>query len=387
MKILLVLHGTPIEKMGGAGLLVHHLSQELAILGHEVHVLAPQNSSFQTRLLHLKKDWGALHILETQYFQWSDSWENKQAQILLQTWLQELKPDVCHIHHLSGLPLNFHQLLPQRTKLIITLHDYAIPCARGQLYHREHRICHSNDIQNCLSCLQPFRASKGAILRRLEIAKELLFSAHVLLSPSQDLAHRFQNLYSNCNIQTISLPLFEHLKTSSSYEKNTDFIFVGSIIPTKGLDLFLKALLRFPQDQTPSAKIIGFSSSYPTWKNYEQYCRNLASLSPAITWLGEKEHAETIQEMKSAQSLVLPSLWAENSPITIREATSLGLQVICSAWGGSSELLSSSQFILDKPSIFRLYNLLKEAQKQQSTSFQTWPSTRAYCQQLLSVYN
>lgn len=383
MRILLVMHGTPLSKMGGVGLLVHNLSRELAIQGHEVHCLAPRSSKTQTRLLHEKQSWGELHILETKYFQWSDSWENIQAQTLLKEWLHELQPEICHCHHLSGLPLAFHRLLPQACKLVITLHDYAIPCARGQMYHREHRICDSNDPENCHSCLQPFRARKGAILRRLEQARELLFRADHLLSPSLDLSLRIQRLYPQLKISIIDLPVFDHVSPSKT--KDSTFIFVGSIIPTKGLDLLLKAILRFPKENTPSLKIIGFSAQYPTWKNYQQHCQKLASLSPSINWLGEKEHKECLEEMATAKCLVIPSIWPENSPLTIREATSLGLAVICPKWGGSSELAPQALILL-KPSIHHLYERLQMAEKRTLSSQQTWISIREYSLQLLSIY-
>lgn len=386
MRILLVAHGSPLEKMGGAGLLVQQLAQELHKRGHQVHVLVPKPNQLQAKLLTEEKKWGTLHQIEARYFQWRDSWDNQESQQILRHWLNKLKPDVCHIHHLSGIPLNFHQLLPPKTKLIITLHDYAIPCARGQLYHREHRTCSTNHINNCYLCLKPFRASRGSIIQRLQVAEELLLSADTLLSPSQDLANRIQRFYPSCRVQLIALPLFEP-PTKTQAVKDTDFIFVGSIIPPKGLDLLLKAILRFPPAQAPSLKIIGFSAKYPSWKNYHQYCQNLASLSPSIQWLGEQEYAKTIREMSTARCLVLPSLWPENSPLTIREATSLGLQVVCSAWGGAAELLSSSQFVLQKPSVFQLYLLLKQARNQPEAKPKSWPSTKTYCDDIINIYN
>ena len=384
MRILLVMHGTPVSKMGGVGLLVHNLSRELTIQGHDVHILAPRLSkTLQSRLVHKKQEWGELHILETKYFQWSDSWENMEAQSLLSDWLYELQPECCHIHHLSGLPLAFHRLLPQDCRLVITLHDYAIPCARGQMYHREHRICDSNDLKNCLSCLQPFKAKKGAVLRRLEQAKELLFRADHILSPSQDLSIRIQSIYPQLNISSVDLPVFDRVPYSDT--RDSTFIFVGSIIPTKGLDLLLKAMLRFPKESTPSLKIIGFSAQYPTWKDYQTHCQKLASLSPSIIWLGEKEHKECLKEMAKAKCLVLPSVWPENSPLTIREASSLGLDIICPNWGGSSELAPQA-LILKKPSIHQLYQLLQIAEKRYSPHCETWISAKKYSLQLLSIY-
>ena len=384
MKIVLVIHGYPFNQMGGAGLLVQHLSRQLALRGHDVHVLVPQSSPIKTAIYQQKKEWGHLHILHTQYLQWADSWEQSRAGSLLKTWLMELQPDICHIHHLSGLPLHFQRLLPSTTKLVITLHDYAIPCARGQLYHREHRQCSSNHIDNCERCLQPFRASRASIIRRLGEARMLLSSADVLLSPSLDLAKRMRALYPELHISQISLPLFEKMENCAN--KDADFIFVGSIIPPKGLDLFLKALLRFPRNHPPSAKIIGFSAQYPTWRNYQQYCQKLAALSPSIHWLGEQSHADCINHMRRVKCLVLPSLWPENSPLTIREATALGLPVICSSWGGAAELLIDRSFVLQEPSVHQLYQLLKRARNQPQGIAQSWPTPEMYCEQLLAIY-
>ena len=63
-------------------------------------------------------------------------------------------------------------------------------------------------------------------------------------------------------------------------------------------------------------------------------CRRMKNTS----YLGAVPHEKIIALLKQAHCLVLPSLWAENAPIIVREAAAAGLEIICSEQGGAKEI-------------------------------------------------
>ena len=50
--------------------------------------------------------------------------------------------------------------------------------------------------------------------------------------------------------------------------------------------------------------------------------------------------------MAEHHTIILPSLWPENAPIVLREASALGLQIICTSGGG--EEISKHSIVVDR---------------------------------------
>ena len=382
-SLLLVCHGYPLEKMGGVGLYVQALAIGFFKLGWKVSLLVPR-SGMRNRLEHRTEDWGTTTILHHRALTWSSSWNNKHSQRLLRSWLHHLAPDVCHIHHLSGLPLNLSDLLPQQTLKVLTFHDYSVPCARGQLFHRDHFICSGPSAQKCSVCLDPFlfASPPRSVEHRLELSREMLSSLHLLFSPSKDLILRIREMHPTLEITHTQLPLLSDTSVSSSQER--DFIFVGSLLPTKGLDLAIRGFLPFSTGES-SLTIVGHASIFPTWPNYVEWCQSLALSHPDIRWIGGLSQADTVREMSKHRCLVLPSAWPENSPLSIREATAMGLHVICGSTGGASELSPVIQTVSPRTprTMHQLYRTIRSTPLPPK---RCWSSVDDHCHYLQTQY-
>lgn len=359
-SVLFVCHGFPLNTMGGVGKIVETLIQHMASIGWDVHLLTPQQHRItRTKITNTKYSWGTHHTLHTSTLLWHHSWSSSSAIGTLQTLCQEWNFDICHIHHLSGLPLDWKHILPTHCKLVLTLHDYALPCARGQLYHRDHYVCSGPTMEKCTLCLEPFlqwyAAKQKYVEQRLDLVQQLLSRADIIQSPSVDLQKRCGQLYPSVSIELVHLPVdtiySTHFLSSvlSSVPKTRDCIFVGSIIPTKGLHLVLKAMHHihrlYPKEHY-SLGIIG--SGFPTahFPTYEQHCHQLA-MGLDIVWYGTLSAHEIKNILPQYKTLVVPSLWPENSPISIREAKQFRLDIVCPRYGGSAELSTDAWLVGD----------------------------------------
>lgn len=121
---------------------------------------------------------------------------------------------------------------------------------------------------------------------------------------------------------------------SETVRKPIRFGYIGTWIPSKGVDLVLRAFQSIDPQQ---ARLIvhGFFPGYDGFDDYENHLRSLAG--PAVEW-GEKYKSEEIYErLAEIDCLIMPSIWWENSPLTIHEAFLAKVPVITSNVGGMAE--------------------------------------------------
>lgn len=112
------------------------------------------------------------------------------------------------------------------------------------------------------------------------------------------------------------------------------FGYIGTWIPSKGVDLVLQA---FQTVNPRKARLIvhGFFPGYDGFDDYESRLRSLAS--PAVEWGGKYKPEEIFDRLAEIDCLIMPSIWWENSPLTIHEAFLAHVPVITSNVGGMAE--------------------------------------------------
>src|SRR5439155_24766188 len=71
-----------------------------------------------------------------------DSYRNPALQEVASALIDEIAPDVAHIHHLTGLSTGLVDEFRRRAiPVVMTLNDYWLICHRGQLLDRDGRRC------------------------------------------------------------------------------------------------------------------------------------------------------------------------------------------------------------------------------------------------------
>jgi glycosyltransferase involved in cell wall biosynthesis len=355
--------------MGGTGLYVDALASALAGLGHELAIVFP-SADHQTSH-HESNGMTIQSLMTSRPKRWRDTWDGPIEP--WSRWLGQWKPDVVHFHHLSGFPLGLVEHTSCRT--VLTLHDYAIPCARGQLVTDDLKTCDGPSEIRCTQCMgaalngHPILAAAGKVLarfpgmyrwgkRRLQpthvrphvdikdrmlAARRCLTSADVLLSPSQDLIDRMASM-DLPKPQRSALPLVQPIEPFPPAEPGpVRFLFASSIIPTKGPDRLFRAFCKL--DGEPILSIAGHAPYFPSHPTFAANLKSKVDRHPRANWLGHIKPSQVPQIMANHDVLVLPSVWPENSPLVVREATAGGLSVIVSASGGSRELTEHAALI------------------------------------------
>lgn len=365
-----MVHGWPGARAGGTGLYVEALSAALAAAGHPVAVVTPRVAVGPGGDPPGVLRWPLAGPAPRTF---RDAWARPT---LLDGWgrfLRAWRPDVVHIHHLSGLPMALPvSARAAGARVVLTLHDYALVCARGQLVDAALAPCPGPAPRRCATCLgphlqlNPFTAAVGRALQRtpgvraelrarvaaagrpgrraqnrvvarLEAARRALEAADALLSPSHDLAARMA-AQGWPRPDVIPLPLVRPARPAPAPPPGpVRFLFASSVIPTKGPDRLLEAFARLP----PGAATLTLAGPTPAFDGQPGFgaaVQRRAEALPGATWRGAVAPPAVPDLMCEHDVLVLPSTWPENSPLVIREATAAGLRVVASTEGGAAEL-------------------------------------------------
>jgi len=111
--------------------------------------------------------------------------------------------------------------------------------------------------------------------------------------------------------------------------------FIGTVKPHKAPHLIIKALGEMKEPSMLCVKIYGDMGLDPA---YSQYLRKL-SRNLNVEFGGRFEEKDKPRIYHDMDALIVPSVWFENSPVTIHEAFAAGIPVITSDIGGMKELV------------------------------------------------
>jgi glycosyltransferase involved in cell wall biosynthesis len=110
--------------------------------------------------------------------------------------------------------------------------------------------------------------------------------------------------------------------------------YLGTIAAYKGVEVLVDALNRL-EGHPVEGRLHGVTEFFPDF--VAALCKRITN--PNVRLLGRYENKDVGRILSEMDVLVVPSLWWENSPITIHEAFLAGVPVIASNQGGMAELV------------------------------------------------
>ena len=327
MRLLMALHGPADARTGGTGVVVGALAAGLRALGHTVGVLGPG---------------GDVTVPQVPAVGLRQAWSRDGARWLLRRRVLKWQPDLIHVHHSTGLPLSMGALFP-RIPLVHTFHDYSLPCMRGQLVDRWGRPCVGPSGERCAACLAPRLGAKRPqsrghqLTERLVAARAEVRRASARLAPSRHLAARMGALGFG-PVLHVPLPLCVPIQPAPPPGQGpVRFLFLGSVLPTKGVELLVRAFAELPKNAA-QLTIVGDAPRWADDPSWVDRLKGERGLQDGVTWRPGVAHSALQDVFDHHDVLVLPSVWHENSPLTVREATAAGLRTILPKEGGAREL-------------------------------------------------
>ena len=333
MKILMVNDHRPEEVLGGTERYILDVTGALEERGHEVHLFAmsdtrsertPVRQVFHARARNLL----ALYLKRTFFC--------PALYRALRAYLREVRPDVVHLHNNYRCAITVNLAL-RGHRVVQTVHDYTAlyptaSCAK------EHSCAGRSPLvavrHGCLNW-KVFLAAGWLLYNRRFLDRRIVDR---FIAPSQDLVeHLEQRGYSNVH----HLPNFTSVpvRPERPLPDKPVVLYVGSLIPHKGVDVLLRAFAQVSPELDDAA--LWLVGSGPD----EDRLRALAGelgLS-GVRFLGRQDHDALGRFYDAARVVVIPSLWLENAPLVAYEAMAHRRPIVASAVGGLSELVQDGE--------------------------------------------
>jgi len=250
------------------------------------------------------------------------------------------KPDVAHFHNIFPLisPSSYYACRHANLPVIQTLHNYRLICPSAILYRNNH-IC-----EDCIGKSIPwpgvvhncYRNSRiqTTVVATMLVTHRLLKTWNKLINTYIALTDFSRQKFIEGGLprgKIIVKPNFVQITQASLPTKDRSFLFVGRLVPEKGIKTLLSGWASIP---TIPLDVAGDGPLKDLIIRQSQDLRN-------IHWLGTISHEAVLGKMKKALALVFPSEWFEGFPMIIVESMACGVPVIAANIGAASEIIAN----------------------------------------------
>jgi glycosyltransferase involved in cell wall biosynthesis len=268
-------------------------------------------------------------------------------------FLREKRIDVLHLHHVLGLGINAIPMIKSAIpgiKIFLTFHEFLSICQNhGQMITRGfNALCERPNALTCAKCF-PDAGVRAMALREL-LFKRAYEYVDAFFSPSKFLLERFvdwglprEKMRFLENGQNLPDPIAD-AATDPPLGERLRFGFFGSFNPFKGLLVVLAAAKILRTERVPVNICI-----YGSMDHLDQTARDalksaLQQFDDVITYHGPYQPSRAVSLMRSCDWIIVPSIWWENSPVTIEEAIMARRPILASDIGGMREKVENNVF-------------------------------------------
>jgi glycosyltransferase involved in cell wall biosynthesis len=173
--------------------------------------------------------------------------------------------------------------------------------------------------------------------RRTRMTQEMFSFADLFIAPSKFLRDTFiqyglpehKIIFSDYGIETSRFQFSRKV-----FANPLRFSYIGTFVEHKGVHVLIEAFNQLPEG-------VAVLNLYGDLTEYSGYVKRIQSMitHPGINLRGRAENADVPTLLAETDVLVVPSIWYENSPITIHEAFLASVPVITSKFGGMQNLV------------------------------------------------
>ncbi|SFC17166.1 Glycosyl transferases group 1 [Polaromonas sp. OV174] len=266
----------------------------------------------------------------------------------LAAWMRQERFEVAHVMH--TMRMGSAILAAQRIGLpyVLTLTDFFLPCARINLINLKNQLCLGPDNgRRCSKDCATAPWTAESYIGRFDQARSVLQAAGARIAPSEYVAARYHDAFEGIEVQTIphgvdllALSLAaNHATPPASPKAHLQIVYIGSIVPQKGLDVLLRALALLP-DAVVRLKVIGGAYGNSA---YHSEVRSLADSDARIEFSGSLEASEVFKALGDADLLCLPSKVPETFSLVLHESAAAGVPALVSDLGAPAQQVAAHQ--------------------------------------------
>lgn len=385
LRILMVVHSFPPYTLAGTEIYTRNLIRELAE-DHDVAICHRVEDTDAENYTVRESTFDGLPVFEIvnglEYSGIEQTYENPKIEEKFDWVLDAFRPDVVHFQHCLHLSVSLVSRTRERgLATIVHLHDYWFVCPKVQLIRPDRKVCEVREPGlACVVCSSDrswkMRAAKlahaiappvvscvvrvygrlarrfprlrrrmaldaVALRRRLRTVRHHLEKADTLVSPSSFLKGRYAR-YGVASDKILfsrnGLAAAERLEqVERRPSKVVRFAFAGSLLWYKGVETLVRAFNTMDPERA-RLRIHGDIDNHPLARECYAAIEPLVQ-SSAIEFCGRYANEELAEIYAETDVLVVPSIWFENSPLTIQEAFASRTPVIASRLGAMQDLV------------------------------------------------
>jgi glycosyltransferase involved in cell wall biosynthesis len=319
-------------------------SGEDMVFNNEVELLRNHNVQVATYTKHNDEiiNYGFLKKLKLPFGNiWSEVTYNELTNIL-----EREKPDICHCHNLYYLISQsaYYACKDVGIPVVQTLHNFRFFCINGMLM-RNGRVC-----ERCLGRLPLFGGMYGCYRNTRIYSIPLTFvNVYHYLKGSLRTVDAYIALteFARRKFITAGLPAekvfvkpnFLTEPHEGSRVCNENSVFIGRLSEEKGLHTLLDAAKILQRCNTEfTIKIVGDGPLAPELRKRARI-EGIAN----IEFSGRKSHEETMNILRQAMFLIMPSICYEGFPMAMGEAYARGKPVIASNLVAAADLIKERE--------------------------------------------
>jgi glycosyltransferase involved in cell wall biosynthesis len=384
LKLLYVVHGFPPEAWAGTEIYTLNLALEMQRRGHSVSVLARTDRGEGPDGTLREESFRGLRVLRMlrrePHRRIADSYRDERIEAAFGALLLREQPDLVHFQHLIHLSAGLVEVARELDlPTVLHCHDFWALCARVQMIRPDGVRCEDGMDAGCFLCvkerslrsiprlkrmaqvgsrvwealekgtrkgriLPPELRSRwegfGDMVERRPYVVGCYAAADLRISPSRFVRSMLveqggldphTTIFSDNGLSAGHL---QALEKRPDPEGRVRFGFVGSLVWYKGGETLVRAL----GELDPARTVLHVWGDFrPAEDSHHAELQRLAG--PNVRFRGRFDNARLSEVYSELDVLVVPSLWWENSPITIHEAHLLRTPVVTSGIGGMAEFV------------------------------------------------
>jgi glycogen synthase len=346
MRVLFVSTFYPPHVIGGWEQLVEELNGHLRERGHVTHVLTsrygldrPQRDRGVDRVLHLDVDLLAYKPLKLL------TYRRRLRENLGSTRriISEFRPDVVFVHSIwnmtRGVPWLAETVCPGRVLYYVADHTIGSPDLHASYWRDPATMRWRNAVKKAVAPAALWWVRRCTRKFTLAPTRILCVSRHIrdeVQSKLSIAAERLHVVYNGVDTGRFA----PGPRQSRGCRIGLALVFIGSLVPHKGVDTAIEALGILRTRQVLNGFRLAIAGDGPpAYRKELESLVERCGLVGHVQFLGRLDRTAMPDFLQGYDVLVFPSRWEEPLARSMQEAMSTGLVVVGTTTGGSGELL------------------------------------------------